>query len=148
MKVILLEDIKSVGKKGEVIDASDGYARNFLLPKKLAKEATKAALNELQLKNKSLENKALKELEAAKLTAKNIEEKKLVIKVKVGENNKLFGSVTNKEIAQAIKEQFNIDIDKKKINLSEPIKTIGEKKIEVKVHSKVSANLVVSIISI
>lgn len=146
MKVILLEDIKGTGKKGQVIDVSDGYARNFLLPRKLCKEATKANINELEIKTKSLEGKAEKEHKAMMLLKEQIEQKTLKMFVKVGENGKLFGSVTSKEISQAVKEQFDIDVDKKKIVLNDAIKAIGEKVLEIKLSSNVSANLKVEII--
>lgn len=146
MKVILLEDVKGVGKKGELINASDGHARNFLLPKKLAVEANAANLNELAQQKKSEENKRAKELEEAKTLAASIEEKDITIPVKIGENGKLFGSVTNKEIEAALAAQTGLSIDRKKISLLEPIKTVGEKKVAIKLHPKVSASLRVNIV--
>ncbi|MCL2853566.1 MAG: 50S ribosomal protein L9 [Defluviitaleaceae bacterium] len=145
MKVILLEDIKGVGKKGELINASDGHARNYLLPRKLAVEATKANLNELETKRKAQERRNQQELEAAMELAKKIESQPIEIKVKMGENGKLFGSVTSKEIADELKAQRGLDIDKKKISLSEPIKTSGEKTADVKLHTKVVAKLGINI---
>ncbi len=145
MKVILLEDIKSVGKKGQVLDASDGYARNFLIPKKLAVLATKANMNDLEQKSKAAEAKNAKELENAKLLAKEIEAKKITIEVKLGENGKLFGSVTSKEIAQVLEEKEGIVVDKKKIVIPEPIKTTGEKTVEIKLSHNISAKLTVNI---
>jgi len=146
MKVILLQDIKGVGKAGELINASDGHARNYLLPRKLGVEATKANLHEYEMKLKAEEHKRQLELEAARELAKNIEEQTINIKVKMGENGRLFGSVTNKEIADALKEQCGLSVDKKKVSLNDPIKTSGEKTAEVKLHAKVSAKLKINII--
>ncbi len=145
MKVILLEDIKGVGKKGQMINASDGHARNYLLPKKLAVEATKSNLNELEAKQKSQANKQQKELEQAQKLEKDLQEKVVSIPVKTGDNGKLFGSVTNKEIAAALEEQTGLVIDKKKIVLPEVIKAIGLQTVEVKLHPQVTAKLKVEI---
>lgn len=147
MNVILLQDIKGVGKKGDLLNASDGHARNYLIPRKLAVEATKSNLNELELKQKSLENKRQQELLEAQELAKTLEEKVIKIEVKIGENGKLFGSVTNKEIAEALSKQAGINIDKKKIVLEEPIKNIGDITVGLKIHPKVTARLKVQIIS-
>ncbi|MCL2616492.1 MAG: 50S ribosomal protein L9 [Defluviitaleaceae bacterium] len=146
MKVILLQDIKGVGKKGDLLDASDGHARNYLLPRKLAVEATKANLHELETKRKADEHKKALELEAAKELAANIEAHPITIKVKMGENGRLFGSVTNKEISDELKAQRGLDVDKKRITLTEAIKTSGEKTAEVKLHTKVTAKLTINII--
>lgn len=146
MKVILLEDIKGVGKKEQIIEASDGYARNFLFPKKLALEATKGNLNMLSKKMKAQQEKAAKELEEAKDLAEEIFKYRILVNVKTGENGKLFGSVTNKEIAQALLAQKGIDIDKKKIIINEPIKAVGEKEVDVKLHPEVTAKLMVEIV--
>ena len=148
MKVILLQDIKNVGKKGQLLDAADGYARNYLIPRKMAVEATKGNVNELEAKNKALVIKAEKELENARGFAASVEQKKVDVQVKMGENGKLFGSVTNKEIAQALLEQTGVSIDKKKVILSEPIKTVGEKEVEIKVMHDVSAKIIVNVIGI
>jgi len=145
MQVILLQDIKNVGKKGQLLEAADGYARNYLIPRKMAVEATKGNVNELEAKNKALVAKAEKELENAREFAKNLEGKKINIKVKMGENGKLFGSVTNKEVAIALSEQFGISIDKKKIVLNEPIKMVGEKDVEIKIMQEVSAKIIVNV---
>ncbi len=146
MKVILLEDIKGVGKKDQIIEASDGYARNFLFPKKVALEATKANLNMLEKKQKGLQEKAKKELEDAKALAETIYKLRIIISVKTGENGKLFGSVTNKEIAQELLAQKGIDIDKKKIVINDAIKSVGEKEVDVKLHPEVTAKLMVEIV--
>ncbi len=144
MKVILLQDIKGVGKKDQTINASDGYAKNFLIPKKMAVEANKANINKLEKQQAEAEAKALEELEKAKELAKLIEEKTINIKVKIGNNGKLFGAVTNKEISHELKEQFNIDIDKKKI-VVDAIKAVGEAKATIKLHPQVSAELKISV---
>ena len=144
MKVILLQDIKGVGKKDQTINASDGYAKNFLIPKKMAVEANKANINKLEKQQAEAEAKALEELEKAKELAKLIEEKTINIKVKIGNNGKLFGAVTNKEIYHELKEQFNIDIDKKKI-VVDAIKAVGEAKATIKLHPQVSAELKISV---
>ncbi len=141
MKVILLEDIKGVGKKGELLNASDGHARNYLIPRKLAVEATKTNLNELNLKQKSEEHKKEVELQAAKDLGQTLEQKTVKIAVKIGDNGKLFGSVTNKEIAAALEAQEGIKIDKKKITIVDPIKTVGEKEADIKLHPKVTVKL-------
>ncbi|MGN1318845.1 MAG: 50S ribosomal protein L9 [Lachnospirales bacterium] len=141
MKVILLADVKGVGKKEQIVNASEGYAKNFLFPKKLAVEANAGNLKKLDNKHKNEAQKAQEELDSAKALGENIEKLTINIKVKVGNNGKLFGAVTNKEIAQALKEQGGLDIDKKKIVLSDAIKTTGEKEVSVKLHPKVTAKL-------
>ena len=127
MKLILLEDVKSVGKKGDLINASEGYAKNFLLPKKLAVEATKSNLNDYELKQKADAKRRQEELEKAQETAAALKDKVVTIKVKTGGNGKLFGSVTNKEVADAIVEQTKLEIDKKKVSIGDPIKMEGER---------------------
>jgi len=143
MKVILLQDVKGTGKKGEIINASDGHARNYLLPRKMAVEANKTNMAQLEQQQKAVERKRQQELLKAQELAKELSEKKIVIGVKVGENGKLFGSVTNKEIAVAFLEQEGIEIDKKKIILDEPIKSAGEKAVEIKLHSQVTATVTI-----
>lgn len=145
MKVILLEDVKGVGKKNQIINANDGYAKNFLFPKNLAVEADKNNLGKLNNQQKIEEAKRQEELEKAQELAKKIESLKIEISVKLGENGKLFGAVTNKEISSYLKEKENIQVDKKKITLSEPIKTLGEKQVEIKLHPKVTAKIKVLI---
>mgnify|MGYP006067555769 FL=1 len=144
MKVILLQDIKGVGKKDQIINASDGYAKNFLIPKKMAVEATKVNMNRLERQHADAAAKAQAELEEAQKLGKEIEEKTINIKVKVGNNGKLFGAVTNKEVASALKEQFNTDIDKKKI-VVEPIKAVGDSEAAIKLHPQVTAKLKISV---
>lgn len=145
MKLILLEDVKSVGKKGELINASEGYAKNFLLPKKLAVEATKSNLNDYELKQKADAKRRQEELEKAQEIAAALKDKVVIIKVKTGGNGKLFGSVTNKEVAEAIVEQTKLDIDKKKVSIGDPIKMVGERTAVVKLHPKVSAEVTIKI---
>ena len=145
MKVILLQDVKSKGKKDDIINVSDGYARNFLLPKNLAVEATPKNLNDIKLKKANEAHIAAEELAAAKEEAIKIEKAGITLKIRAGEGGKTFGSVTSKEIADAAKEQADLNIDKKKIVLPEPIKLIGSYKITVKLHPQVSAELAVNV---
>ena len=144
MKMILLQDVKSVGKKGDLINASEGYAKNFLLPRKLAVEATKSNLNDYELKQKA--ERKQEELEKAQATAKELEDKVVTIKVKTGGNGKLFGSVTNKEVAEEIVKQTKLDIDKKKVSIGDPIKMLGERTAVIKLHPKVTAEVKVKIV--
>ena len=145
MKVILLEDVKGRGKKGQVVNASDGYARNYLLPNKLAVEATNQNLNALKNKQVAESNRRKTELEEAKKQAEALSALQVTIKAKCGENGKLFGSVTNKEIADTLKSQHNLNIDKKKIVLQEPIRSLGSFQLEVKVYPEVAAKLNVKV---
>ncbi|MCD7904134.1 MAG: 50S ribosomal protein L9 [Clostridiales bacterium] len=145
MKVILLEDVKNVGKKGQVINASDGYAKNHLFPRKLAIEANKANMTALDRKNKAAEAKLEAEYQEAKALGEKIEALTVNIDVKSGVSGKIFGSVTGKEIAQALKEQTGIEVDKRKIVIPEPIKNVGENSVTIKLHTKVSASLKLNI---
>lgn len=145
MKVILLEDVKTLGKKGEIVNVNDGYARNFILPKKLGLEATGKNLNDLKLQRAHEEKKAKELLEAAQEAARNLEGKAIVIKMKAGEGGKLFGSVSSKEIAAAYKEQHGLEIDKKKIQLSDPIRAFGSFEVPVKLHPQVTGTLKVNV---
>ncbi len=145
MKVILNQDVKGQGKKGDMVEVSDGYARNFLLPRKLAKEATKENINIMQGQKDSQEYRKKKELEEALATKENIEKVTVAIKAKAGENGKLFGSVTSKEIAEELKMQHHIKLDKKKFVLPDGIKALGTTEVEIKVHQGVSAKLKVSV---
>lgn len=145
MKVILLEDVKALGKKGEIVNVNDGYARNFILPKKLGLEATGKNLNDLKLKKANEEKVAKEQLEDAKAFAKEIGESKIELSIKVGEGGRTFGSISTKEIAAAAKEQLGFDIDKKKIQLKDAIKTIGTHEVPIKLHPKVTAELKVCV---
>ena len=143
MKVILLEDVKSLGKKGEVVNVSDGYARNMILPKKLGVEATPKNLNDLKLQKENDAKIAQEQLEAAREFAKNLEDKKVTLTLKVGEGGKTFGSVSAKEIAEAAKEQLGLEIDKKKLQLPGAIRELGTTDVPVKLHPKVTGKLTV-----
>lgn len=145
MKVILLEDVKSLGKKGEVINVNDGYARNFVLPKKLGVEATGKNMNDLKLQKANEEKVAKEHLEAAQAFAKEMENDHVVVSIKAGEGGRTFGSVSSKEIATAYKEQCGKEIDKKKIILPEPIKSFGVYEVAVKLHPKVTGTLKVKV---
>ena len=145
MKVILLQDVKSVGKKGDILDANDGYARNFLLPKKMAVAATPDNLNNLKLQKNNQEKVAQEQLEAAQNFAKELESKEVVLAIKAGEGGRTFGSVSSKEIAQAFKDQCGMEIDKKKIQMEEAIKSFGVYEVKVKLHPKVTGTLKVKV---
>lgn len=141
MKVILIEDVKSLGKKGQMVNVSDGYARNMLFPKKLGVEATPKNINDLKLQ-KAHEDKVAKEnLEAAKQFKAELETKQVTVSIKVGENGRTFGSVSTKEISEAAKEQLGYDIDKKKMQLANPIRELGTTLVPVKLHPQVTAEL-------
>ena len=141
MKVILLENVKSLGKKGEIVNVNDGYARNFILPKKLGVEATGKNLNDLHLQNNDEKKVAQENLDAAKELAAELSAGKVELAIKVGEGGRTFGSVSSKEIAVAVKDQMQLDIDKKKIQLKESIKSLGTHIVTVKLHPEVSAEL-------
>lgn len=147
MKVILLDNIKGVGKKDEVINASDGYARNYLLPKKLAVEATTENMNKLNSKKEAASYRKDIEKQNAEELAKKLKGIMLKIKVKAGENGKIFGGVTAKEISDNLKLQYNFNIDKKKIELKENIKTLGSFSVPVKLFEGITTNLKVEVIS-
>ena len=146
MKVILLEDVKSVGKKGDVVEASEGYAKNFLFKKKLAKEATSANMNDLKLQKQHEDKVAAEILQAAKDFAAQLENEKVVVKMKAGGGGKAFGSVSSKEIAKAYSEQNGKEIDKKKLVLPDAIKNFGTYEVKVKLHPKVTGTLRVQVV--
>lgn len=141
MKVILLQDVKSLGKKGEIVNVNDGYARNFILPKKLGVEANSKNLNDLKLQKDNEAKIAKEQLDTAKALGEELKAGKVELSIKVGEGGKTFGSVSSKEIAAAVKEQMNLEIDKKKIQLKDAIKTLGTHNVPVKLHPKVTAEL-------
>ena len=141
MKVILLADVKALGKKGEVVNVSDGYARNMLFPKKLGIEANAKNMNDLKLQNQNKEKVAQENLEAAKAFAKELEEITIEVKIKVGEGGRVFGSVSAKEIAEAAKKQLNLDLDKKKMVLESSIKSLGVTMVPIKLHPQVTGQL-------
>jgi large subunit ribosomal protein L9 len=148
MKVILLEDVKSVGKKGDMVELKEGYAKNFILPKKLGVEATGANLNTLKLQKQNEERIAKEQYEAALALKAEVEEMLVKVEIKGGEGGKTFGSISSKEIAKAVSDQYKKEIDKKKIAISEPIKTAGTHEVTVKLHPKVTATLRVHVASI
>lgn len=145
MKVILTEDVKSLGKKGDIVDVSDGYARNFLISRKKGLEATPANLNNLKLKNANDEKIAKQQLEEAKALAEKIGKVGVKLSIKAGEGGKTFGSISSKEIAEAAASQCGFELDKKKIVLKDPIKAEGVYKIPVKLHPQVTGELTVEV---
>ena len=146
MKVILKQDIKDVGKKDQVINAADGYARNFLFPKKLAVPADSGNMNNLKAKNESIAYRKGEDLKEAKEIAEKMKSITVKIEVKAGENGRLFGAVTAKEIAEALKRDFNIIVDKKKVLLSESIKLAGVSKVDIKLNEGVMAKVTVMVV--
>ena len=145
MQVILLEDVKSLGKKGEIVNVNDGYARNFILPKKLGLEATSKNLNDLKLQKQNDEKVAQEKLDAAKALAEEIKEKSITVKIQAGVEGKVFGSISSKEIATEAKKQLNMDIDKKKIVIPDAIKSLGTYNVNIKLHKDVTATLAVKV---
>ena len=145
MKVILLQDVKSLGKEGEIVNVNDGYARNFIIPKKLGVEANSRNMNDLKLKKSNEEKIAKENKEAAEKLAGELKAGQVALKIKVGEGGKAFGSVSAKEIAAAVKNQMGLDVDKKKIQLKETLKTLGTHMVPVKLHPEVTAELKVEI---
>lgn len=141
MKVILTEDVKSLGKKGEIVEVSDGYARNFILKQKKGVEANSKNLNDLKLKKANDDKIAQEQYAAAQELGKKIESGKVEMSIKTGEGGKAFGSIASKEIAAEVKEQMGLDIDKKKVQLKEAIKTLGTHNVPIKLHPKVTAQL-------
>ena len=141
MKVILLEDVKTVGKKGEIVEVSDAFARNVLLKKKQGVEANSRTMNDLKLRSANEEKVAAENLAAARELAEKLEKASITVKVKTGENGKLFGSISGKEISDAALEQLGLEIDRKKVQLSSPIKTLGETSVPIRLHTKVTAQL-------
>lgn len=146
MKIILLQDEKKLGKKGDIIEVSEGYARNFILPKKLGVEANAQNLNDWKLRRANEEKKAQQVLDAAKDLAAQLEGKQVVVKMKAGEGGRVFGSVSTKEIAAACKEQHGIELDKKKLQLADNLKTFGTYEVAVKLHPQVTGKLAVKVV--
>ena len=145
MEVILLQDVKSLGKKGEIVKVSDGYARNFTLPKKLGLEANAKTLNDLKLRKAAQAKLEKEQLEAAQALGAKIEGSAVTVRIKTGENGKVFGSVSVKEIAEAMKEQLGLEIDKKKISIANPIRNEGTFSAAVKLHPQVTSELTVKV---
>lgn len=146
MEIVLLEDVKALGKKGQIVTVNDGYARNFILPKKLGVEATSKNLNDLKLKKANDARLAAEVLAAAKELAAKLDESKVILSIKAGEGGRAFGSVSNKEISKAITDQLGLEIDKKKIVLNDPIKSIGSFEVPIKLHKDVTARLAVKVV--
>ncbi len=146
MEVILLEDVKNVGKKGDVVKVNDGYGRNVLIKKKQALEATGKNLNDLKLKKANNEKIAAENLEAAKELGRKLEQSEITVKIKVGEGGKTFGSVSSKEIAEEVKSQLGFDVDKKKIQLKDAIKVVGVHEVKIKLHPQVTTALKVNVV--
>ncbi len=146
MQIILTQDVKALGKKGEMVNVSDGYARNFILPKKLGVEANAKNLNDLKLQKAAEEKRQKEILEEAKVLGKDIESKTLEVRIKTGEGGRTFGSISSKEIAQELKSQYGLDIDKKKLQVNDPIKTLGTHTVPVKLHPQVTAELKVKVV--
>jgi len=145
VKVILKEDVKALGKKGKVCEVTDGYARNFLIPRGLAVEATQGNVQDLAHKQKQEELRKQREKQEALDLSQKIENMDIIVKVKVGEKGRLFGSVTNKEIAEVLEKEYQLKLDKRKIEVKEPIKGLGEYQTTVKLHSEVTARLKIKI---
>lgn len=145
MKVVLLDDVKKVGKKGEIVDVSDGYASNFLFKKKLAVAATSGAINDAKLAKESAAFKKETELAHAKELQSLLKGKQVLLKIKSGEGGRTFGSVAAKDVGQAIEDQLKLDIDRKKIVLKEPIKTLGVHQVEIKLHPSVVGEIEVKV---
>ncbi len=145
MKIILLKDEKSLGKKGEIVNVSDGYARNMILPKKLGVEANSKNLNDLKLHKANEEKIAKEQLDAAKALAAELEAKQIIVKMKAGEGGRAFGSVSSKEIAAACQEQHGIVLDKKKIQLTDNIKSFGAYEVSIKLHPQVTGKILVKV---
>ena len=145
MKVILLEDVKSLGKKGEIVNINDGYARNFILKKNLGLEATGKNLNDLKLQQQNAAKVAKEKLEAAQALAKDLEDKSVTVKIQAGVEGKVFGSISSKEIALEAKKQLGMDIDKKKIVIPDAIKSLGTYNVNIKLHKDVVGKLAVKV---
>ena len=146
MEVVLLEDVEALGKKGQIVKVNDGYARNFILPKKLGVEATPKNLNDLKLQKANAAKVAAEQLAAAKELAEKLADLSVTVSIKAGEGGRAFGSVSGKEIAQAAKEQLNMEIDKKKLVLPEPLKTFGTHQVSIKLHKDVTGTLAVKVV--
>ena len=148
MKVILLQDVKALGKKGEIVEVSEGYARNMLLKKGMGKEATGQNMNDLKLQKANAEKVARENLEAARKLEKEMSGREIRIAVKTGEGGRVFGSVSSKEIAEEIKKQLGYDVDKKKIQMDNPIKALGVTNVSIKLHTKVTAEIRVHVVEL
>ena len=148
MEIVLLEDVKALGKKGQIVKVNDGYARNFILPKKLGLEATAKNLNDLKLQKANEAKVAAEQLAEAKALAAKIDELSVTVSIKAGEGGRAFGSVSTKEISAAAKEQLGLELDKKKMQLAEPIRSFGVVEVPVKLHTKVTGKLAVHVVEL
>ncbi|MCI9569727.1 MAG: 50S ribosomal protein L9 [Lachnospiraceae bacterium] len=146
MEIVLLEDVKALGKKGELVKVNDGYARNFILPKKLGVEATAKNLNDLKLKKANEAKVAAEQLAEARALAAELEKDSVTLSIKAGEGGRAFGSVSTKEIAKALSDQRKLEVDKKKMVLAEPIKSLGTFEVPVRLHREVTATLRVKVV--
>ncbi len=146
MKVILLQDVKGHGKKGELVEASDGFARNYLLPRKLAQEATPANINEMNMRNEAAAAKKQRQKDAARESAAEIEAREITLYVKAGSGGKLFGAVTSRAVADAIEEQLGVAVDKQAVSISQPIKELGKHNVRIKLGHNTNAEIVLHII--
>jgi len=146
MKVILLKDVKSLGKKGDLVEVAEGYARNYLLPGKLADEATQGGIKQIEQEKNALKNKQKKEMDAANSLAQKLAKISLSLGAKAGDQGKLFGSITNKDISEALLKQHNIKVDRRKIELADPIKALGEYEVSVRLAAEVEAKLSIKVV--
>lgn len=146
MKVILLQDVKSVGRKGDIVEVSDAYGRNMLIKKNLGVEANKKTLNDLKLQNKHADKVAAENLESAKQLAEDLKDKQVEVRIKAGEGGRTFGSVSSKEISEAAKQQLGLELDKKKMQLTDPVKALGFYEVPIKLHPQVTAVLKVHVV--
>ena len=146
MKVILLKDVKNLGKKDDIVDVAEGYARNYLIPRKMAQVATPGSIKQIEQEQKALEKRKEKEKQEALEIAKKLSKTSTVIKVKAGEKGKLFGSITSKDIADALNQQHGLKIDKRKVDLAEPIKSLGDYEVSVKLAPEVEAKITLKIV--
>ena len=146
MKFILLQEVKKLGKKGEIMEVAEGYARNFLLPKKLAAPATADTLNQLQQQKSAAADRQKRQLEEAKLLAAQLGQIEVKVKAKAGEGGKLFGAVTTKDIADAAKIQHGVELDRRKMEITDPIKNLGQTSVVMKIHPEVTAEIKVQVI--
>lgn len=146
MKVILLQDVKKLGKKGEIMEVAEGYARNFLLPQKLVKPATADTLNQLQQQKIAASDRQQRQLEEAKLLAAQLAKIEIKVKARAGDGGKLFGAITNKDITDSAKAQFGLELDRRKIEITDPIKNLGPAKVMMKIHPEVSTEIHIQVI--
>lgn len=145
MKVLLTEDVKKLGKKGEIVEVSDGYAKNYILPQKLGVEATKAIQNEWQVRKGSEANRKEKEKQEALALAKELTGKSVTIRTKAGEGGRLFGSITTKEVAELIHQQLGLEVDKKKLTLNAAVKAIGQYTVSIRLHTEATAEILLKV---